>query len=360
MHDAMVYGIAAFLICFTLGTFFLTRIRTDIFPEEYEFQLDGFWYICGILFLGAVVSFAVFPAQFDMVKNYTYADFALPAVLAAIIYCGYLLDVSLLTNILILISSLIMSYLQPDSFILFPTLTPWQNKLAVVAILFTITKGMSLMNGLGAIASMQFLTVMVVAVALSVFGILPQLLGVTALAYAGTMLAFAFLSWPPEKLVISDGGFSAIGFIMACFMLNAAVEYTESSMFIAISYLVTEIGIVLYYRFICNQKQERWFISTSYYRISNNGEYEDAVVRGILKIMVIDVVLAITQIAAQEQLAMPIFAVAVNVWFLSILSGDTKPEELLSLTGMGKKVVKKIISKKDTEKTKKKNKSRKK
>lgn len=91
--------------------------------------------------------------------------------------------------------------MQPDDFRLFPEyLSPTEDKIAVAAILIAISKGLGLMNGLGAIASMQFITVMAVSAVLAYFGILPQLTGALALAYAGVMLAFAFLSWPPESL----------------------------------------------------------------------------------------------------------------------------------------------------------------
>ena len=43
MNEAFLYGIGALLICFTAGTFFLSRIQTDVYPEDYEFKLDPFW-----------------------------------------------------------------------------------------------------------------------------------------------------------------------------------------------------------------------------------------------------------------------------------------------------------------------------
>ncbi len=347
MSESMVYAIGALLICFTAATFFLSRVQTDIFPEDYEFKLDPFWPIIGVMFAGSIIAYSLFPLQPDMVKVYGYTDFALPAVLAIVIYIGYLFDLDWLTNLITLAAALAVSYLQPDDFMLFPAyLSPWQDRLAVAAILFAISKGLGLLNGLGAIASMQFLAVMAITAILSYLGILPQLLGIMAMVYGGVMLAFAFFSWPPEKLIISDGAFSALGFVMGCLMLNAAVEFSEASMFIAVSYMATEIGFVLYNRFICNLREERWFMYTSYFRLSEQGAYEQGIVRGVLKILVVNTVLAMSQVAAQERLAMPVFAVAINLWIISILSGDTKPEELLSFSNWGKKAIKGVFGKK--------------
>ena len=354
MNEAFLYGIGALLICFTAGTFFLSRIQTDVYPEDYEFKLDPFWYVFGLLFVSGLLIFHFLPVYYDTVKDYGYTDFTVSFALAALLYFSYLLDVSWLTWAITTGASLLISFMQPDDFRLFPEyLSPTEDKIAVAAILIAISKGLGLMIGLAAFASMQFITVMAVSAIFAYFGILPQLTGALALAYAGVMLAFAFLSWPPEKLVMSDGAFASLGFILGCFMLNAAIEFSEASMFIAVSYMAVEIGIALYNRIIKRNREERAFMYTSYYRLSENGVYEPAVVYSVLKIFIVDAVLALIQMAAHERLALPVFATAINLWFLSILSGDTKPEELLSFSRWSKNTVKGILDKKGENKKKK-------
>lgn len=347
MNEVMIYGIGALLVCFTVLTFLLSRLPTNIFPEDYEFKLDPFWYVTAVMLVGVTVIFFLFPDMHDTVKDYHYTGILLPFVFAAVIYLCYLLDVDWLTNVLTFGAAYIITYMQPDDFQLFPTqLAPWQDKLAVAAILFVLSKGLGLLNGIGGVASIQFCAVMVAAVVLAYFGGLPQFLAVIAMAYLGTMIAFAFFSWPPEKIVMSNGAFASIGFIMGCFMLDAANEFAEVPMLVAASYLVTEVLIALYNRFICHEKTDYLYMNTSYYKTSNDRQYEAGVARGILKILAIDVVLSLMQIVAYERLAIPVFAVALNLWFLSILSGDTNPEELVSLTKWGKKIVKGVFSKK--------------
>jgi len=351
MNEILVYGVSALLICFTVLTFLLNRLPTDIFPEDYEFKLDPFWYVFAVMFLGGTAVYFLFPTVPDMVHAYKYTDILIAFGFAVLIYFTYLLDVGLITNLVTFGAALAISYMQPDDFRLFANhLTPWQEKLAIAAIIFVISRGMGLLNGLGAIASMQFCAVMVSIVILAHFGALPHLMGALALAYLGTMIAFTFFSWPPEKIVMSHGAFSSFGFIMACFMLNGAAEFSDASMLIACSYLITEIAVALYNRFLCHDVQPELFMCTSYYKTSENGKYEAGVARGVLKILVIDIVLAMVQIAASERLALPIFAFALNLWFLSILSGDTNPNEMFSLTRLGKSAIKRVISKKKSKK----------
>lgn len=351
MNDFLIYGISGLLICFTVATFLLSRMDAETIPEEYEFKLDPFWYLAGIMLVGGVTVYTLFPTLGDMISSYGYFNIVVPIVLAAVIYFCYVLGIDWLANVLTLGGGYLMVAAMPDNFRLFPEqMNLWQEQLVLTLILFTVSKGFGLLNGLGGIASMQFIAIAICMVILVYFGALPQILGVLAMTYAGVIIAFAFFSWPPEKLLMSDGAFSAFGFILGCLMLNGAAEYAEASLFIAASYLFTETVLVLYRRYIERVPCLRGFMCTSYFLISDDGKYEQGVVRGILKIMVADVVFATIQIAATERLAFPVFAVAFNLWLLSILSGDTKPEELLSISKWGKNAIKGALAKKKNNK----------
>lgn len=346
MNEMLVYGISSLMVCFTILTFILYRVPNDIFPENYEFHLDPFWYVIGIMFLGCSAIYFIYPKVPDMVHEYHYLSLLLPFIFAVLIYVAYIFTNDWIVNLLTLGFGFIICCLQPDDFQLFSDkLAPWQDKLAIMFILFFISKGLSLLNGLPAIASIQFSVVMVSAALLAYLGALPQILGVIALTFLGCMLAFCFFSWPPEKLIFSHGGFQALGFVMGCFMLTSSTEFADAPMCIAMSYLITEVGLALYNHYICGDKTEYLYMSTSYYKTSQDEQYTLGVVRGVLKIMIINVVLSMVQIAAADRLALPVFSVALNLWLLSILSGDTNPEDVISLTRWGKKVIKGAFSK---------------
>ena len=356
MNEVMLFGIGAMLTCFTIATFFLSRIPADIHPAEYDFRLDPLIGVILSMFIGGLGIYYLFPDYFDNIKDYGVLDFVLPFVFAIIIYFFYMLDFAIFTNFAILLCAFSMTFLLPDNFSLFQGyLSGWQNKLAIIAIMFTITKGLSLMNGLGGIGTLQFMTVMIVSVFLTLLGVAPHLLGFVAMAYLGAMLAFLFYSWPPEKLIITTGGFAALGFILACFMLNMSVEYAETSMFIACSYLFTETALAMYNKYIKNEKEEYSFMNTSYYKLSNYGEFEQYVVKGVLKIFAVNIALALLQVSSPERVALPVFSVAINMWVLSILSGETSPTEVLSVTRTGFRTLSKLLknNKKEKEKNKK-------
>lgn len=347
MNIMITYGISGLFICFVVLTFLLSRIQTGIFPENYDYKLDPFWPIFALMFIGGSVMYFVFPHLQDMISEYKYTNIIIPFIFAVLIYGCYLLGSNLLANLLTLGGALTLSFMQPDDFMLFPEkLTLWQDRLVVALFLFIISKGMMLLNGLGAIASLQFSAVMLASFLLAYFGALPYILGVIALVYLGCMLAFTVFSWPPEKLILSNSAFAALGFILGAFMLNASTEFSEVSMAIAISYLLTEIVLALYNRYICSNKTENLCLNTSYYRISHDGEYEQGVLRGILKILAINVVLALVQMTANDRIAVLFFSIALNFYLLSILSGDTKPDDFVFLSKWGKKMVKGVFSKK--------------
>jgi hypothetical protein len=347
MQDFLVYGISAFLVCFTVLTFCFSRIPDDEFPEYYEFKLDPFWYLWTALSLGGIGIYILFPEQYDNIIQTGWFGTVLPFIFAGGIYIGYLSGSTFFANTLIALFSLIISLMQPDTFQLFPEqLALWQDRIVVALLLFIVSKGLGLLNGLPAVASLQFLTVTVVITLLTYFGALPQILGAFALTYAGSMIAFSFFSWPPERLVISVGGFSSLGFILGCLMLSAAGEYAEVSMFVAASYLFTEVGIALYNRFIANMHEDHPFMYTSYFQISKDGEYTSGVLVGIIKIFALNIVLSVIQIAGTERLAFPVFSVALNLWYLSILSGQSEAQPFFSITRIGFNIVKGVFSKK--------------
>ena len=348
MSEFALFGISTLFICFTIATFILSRIPTNIISAEYELKIDPLWPVLTIMLLGAICVYCFFPQQFDAVKDYGFVDFSLPFILAAIIYFCYLIGIDWLTNIIIFISSLIISFMQPNNFLIFSGELPlWQDRLIVTLVLFIITRGLGIMNGLGGLASIQFITVMIISVVLSYFGAAPKILACLALCYIGTMLAFACFSWPPEKLIMTNGGFTAIGFVLGCFVINMSVEYADASMFIACSYIFTEVGYLIYNRFLLNQEEEYAFMNTKYYSISNNGEYEEYVVKNSLKIFAVNMFLAVLQISANERFALPFFSIMINMWLLSIISGETKPEDVMSMTKLGLKSVKRIFESND-------------
>ena len=363
MSEIVILGLSAFFICFTVATFFLSRIPFDIYPEEYEFKLDPFWYIWGIMLIGSVAIYTIYPYTSDAVKSYDYFDVILPFVLSALIYFCYLTGIASIANIVILLCSIGVVFTQKSDLVVFDTLPYWQDRLLISLILFTITRGFVVVNGLGATACMQFCTVLISTLLLAYFGVVPMLLVLIAAVYLGVMVAYGFFSWPPEKLVVTNGGYSALGFILAYFMMNMSIEHSEVSMFIASSYLFTEIGISLYNRFIMNEKYEQAFMYTSYYKLSNEGEHESYVVTSLIKLFIVNIVLSCMQLFTAERIALPFFAVALNFWVLSLISGDSKLSDVFSITrysirGLGK-VLNKNKNKKETTQTKQKRKRKK-
>jgi UDP-N-acetylmuramyl pentapeptide phosphotransferase/UDP-N-acetylglucosamine-1-phosphate transferase len=353
MNDFVLYSAIALFSCFFVAYFLLNKIDSDLIPPEYEVGIDPFWSIWGTMLLGGIIAFHFYPVNFDMVFDYSYITFIFPVIFALLIYLCYLFELDLASNIFIFIGGLIASYMAPSDFILFPKLQyVFLDKLAIATIILVISKGFTLLNGLPAVSSIQCLTILLSIFALAYIGVLPQVLAVVAMAYFGVILAFTFFSWPPEKLILSQGAYSALGFIIACLMFNASVEYAESSMFVAASYLITEILVFMYNRFILGIRKSWNFMHTSYFKLSNEGKYTEEVINGLCRIMIVNIVLAVAQIYCPSRVAFPVFSIFTNFWFISILSGEAKPLQFLSITRLGGAALGSIFKKKTTKKRK--------
>ena len=347
MNDFIFYCIIALLGCFCLAYYLLNRIDSDIIPESYDASLDPFWTIWGVMFVGGICAFHFYPDNMDMIFEYKHITFIAPLIFAILIYICYLLEFDLISNLLIFIGGLVVSYMTPDDFRLLPHL-PYEflDKAAIALIILIISKGFVLLNGLPAIASMQCLTILLSIFILSYFEILPQVLAVVAMAYFGAIVAFTFFSWPPEKLILSQGAYSALGFVIACLMFNASVEYAESSMFVAASYMITEILVFLYNRFILGSKTRWGFMNTSYFKLSGEGEFTLEMISALYKVMIVNIILSIAQVYCPSRLAFPVFSIFTNLWFLSILSGEAKPIQFLPISRIGYNFLGDLIKKK--------------
>ena len=144
MSESFILGFGFLLVCFVLSTFVLTRIQTDIFPEEYEFKLDPFWYLFGLFLLTSVCVYYLQPVGVDTIKTYSLLNFTLPVIFSALIYFCYLLDVSWLTNLITYALALCIAFMQPDDFVLFPEyFTPLQDKFIVALLILLVSKGLS-------------------------------------------------------------------------------------------------------------------------------------------------------------------------------------------------------------------------
>lgn len=351
MSDFVFYSVIVLLSCFSIAYYCLNKIDADLIPESYELSLDPFWSIWGTMLVGGCLAFHFYPDNFDMIMIYKYTTFIIPLFFALLVYICYLFEQDLLSNVLMFIGGLVVSYMAPDDYMLFPEI-PYLilDKILIAVIIFVIAKSFMLLNGLPGVASIQALTILLSIFLLSYFGALPQVLAVVAMAYFGAIIAFAFFSWPPEKLILSQGAFSALGFIIVCLMFDASVEYAESSMLVASSYLITELLVFIYNRYLLGIKKTWGFMNTIYFKLSNEGEFTNAILSALYKIMIVNIILSIAQIYCYSRIAFPIFSVLANFWFLAILAGEAEPLRILSISRMGVSIFGGLLRKKQNNK----------
>ena len=120
MEDFIFYCVVTLLSCFTVAYFLLNRIDAEIIPESYEIGLDPFWPIWVTMLIVGIFAFHFYPANFDMIFNYSHITFIFPIVFAVVMYLCYLLELDLAFNLLLFIGGLIASYMAPDDYMLFP------------------------------------------------------------------------------------------------------------------------------------------------------------------------------------------------------------------------------------------------
>ena len=68
MSEVILFGIGAMLTCFTIATFFLSRIHADIHTKEYDIKLDPLVGMLVSMFVGGLGVYFFFPDYFDNIK----------------------------------------------------------------------------------------------------------------------------------------------------------------------------------------------------------------------------------------------------------------------------------------------------
>ena len=77
MNQVVIFGIIAMLVCFGVANFFLSRIPSDIYNNEYDKDLDPLLPVFGTMLLGGLGVFLFSSSQYDNIKNYNFMDFVL-------------------------------------------------------------------------------------------------------------------------------------------------------------------------------------------------------------------------------------------------------------------------------------------
>lgn len=321
-----------YVFALLFGGFAINRLVLHWLPQtelntKYRPLTDPWLYMWLVLSAGMFSVFYFIPHNFDFIAEFGAINLVAWFSLALIIYIVFLFEIDWLTFLAIVVASITVTFLIPDNELIFHGYLPfWADRLAVVVILALMTFGTSLLNGMAGLYPMQMIIAGLGLTVMGFLGGLPIMIGFLGAFMAGVWLGYLHLNRYPADLFINDGAALSGGFILACILLQGAIEFAGSSMIVLCMYIVAELTFALVNRYFFHQDRANFQENTSYWNTFNEGVEIRAMTFGIFRIMVINLILSLFQLYIPNSYSMLIFAFIVDLWLMNIMyraSGGT-------------------------------------
>lgn len=330
MLITLAAGSGVFLASYML-TFLVSNILTvkSEAAHSYRFFKDPFVYI----FLILLISFAAIAFFASDLKD-TITPFSpwwLPAsfVFAGLIYLLFLLETEILLDIGVFVFAVLSVFLFADKNAL-ADLAPMPWELSALAIGLTaglITLGSKVLSGITGIFALMITTLSFGLFLISCVGGIPAYLGLMALSMCGIFICmFRFNGWQLQ-LQINDGAMMSITFLFCMLLLCGTNEFAGPSMLILPIYIITELFWSLFFQYILRKKEPDLYFNTAYFAAFEKGVDIAVIYTLILKICIINIVLAIFQLYAQNAFTLPLITLMIDFWLLTKINNIGQEEK---------------------------------
>ena len=326
---------------FSLSRILLTFCRQDpdVVPE-YKIKTDPWIYLLGLTIVGLSLLQYFLPDFDDVIVAVSGLHLLVVLTCAALIYLIFLLELEKAFYIAILGSCIAITFMQPADRLLFEGLLPfWLDRMFMVFVCFIVATGMGFLNRMYGIFSLQGLTVAFGLLLIALIGGIPLYLGFFGAWLAGIWLGFLNLNWYPGQVYLNQGACASASFVFAALLLQGSVEMAAPSMLILIMYFLTEALWALVRCFVLNVKAAELSDDTAYMTVFKNGLSIPVIGIAVVKISVVNILLAGFQLYAGNPYSIPLFALIVNLWLLNILYNVSQGEEELTVKETNRKII---------------------
>lgn len=319
---------ATYILTFFVANFL--GIKGDV-AASYLFKKDPFVYIFFLLlvFFGAI--FFSTPYFHDIIVPPGFLWLGISFLFAGLIYFLFLLETDLLLDVAVFVFSVLSAFLFANKTALTDLApVPWQlSALAIGLIIGLVTLGAKVLIGLSGVFSLVMATLSFGLFLVSCAGGAPLYLGLMALAISGIFTCvFRFNGWQLQ-LQINEGAVMSATFLFCMLLLCTANEFAAPSALILTLYIVAELLWSLFRQYVFRKKEPDLYFNSVYFSAFEKGTDLAVVYMLVLKICIVNIVLAVFQLYAQNAYTLPILALIIDFWFLSKISGIGQAEQSL-------------------------------
>ena len=320
MLTISAFGVSACLLGYLLTLLIgnVLNVKNDVLAS-YQIKKDPYIYIFLLLFV-AFFGICLFMPDFkDAILPINYRWLLTSFLFAAFIYILYLIEADKLLDFGVLFFAVLNTFLFADRQVLVDLApVPWQlSALGIGLIIGLTTLGARILVGLTGVFSLVFSLLSFGLFLIAAAGGIPLYLGLMAATMLGVFACiFQFNRWGMQ-LKINEGAMMSACFLFCMLLLAGTNELAGPSVFILCFYILTELLWSLCNQYILRRKENDLYFNTVYFHAFEKGLELGTVHILILKICVINIVLAIFELYAQNAFTLPILAFVINFWFLS-------------------------------------------
>ena len=320
MLTISIFGGGACLLGYLLTLLIgdVLNIKNDV-PTAYLIKKDPYVYIFLLLFV-AFCGICFFTPDFkDTILPVNPLWLITSFLFAALIYVLFLIEADKLLDFGVFFFAVLNTFLFADHQALTDLApVPWQlSALGIGLIIGLITLGARVLAGLTGVFSLVLSLLSFGLFLIAAAGGIPLYLGLMAATMLGVFACiFQFNRWG-MRLKINEGVIMSAVFLFCMLLLAGTNELAGPSVFILCFYILAELLWSLCNQYILRRKENDLYFNSVYFHAFEKGLELGTVHVLILKICVINIVLAIFELYAQNAFTLPILAFVINFWFLS-------------------------------------------
>ena len=306
--------------------FVLARTITGILAQklatqDYQLKYDMWLYMLLLLFLGWSLIAFFSPNFYDSVNPTSALRQVAPIGLSLLIYGAYLLDSRLVLNLMIATASVLLVIdMPPENFAADFGLPDVLSYPLAIILTYILTSATFILNACVGVLNLFALTICIGLSLMSLQGGLPLCLGFLAAYFGGVMIGIFDANAPDKKLQLNHGACACIGFLLSGFLLWGSSEFAAPSMLILTSFFWAEVLVALFKKYVLRRVSSDMAELTITADIYQKGLPLQNVWFSLIKIGLINIILACFQLYAENALSLPLLAFLINLFLLNRLS----------------------------------------
>ncbi len=307
--------------------------KKNLVSALYQLKNDMYIHLLALFSLTSALVFYFLPPLADQIHLLSTLQFFMPLTFAVVLYVLFLLEEPLLLHIglFVLTFANVFMIRNSQNLIFDGSLSYILENIVVAVLLYLFILGVKTLNKVFSVHNLYMLSTFLGLIFLFFASALPFYLALLSCFWVGCFGALSQKNFYTNKININDGAVISSAFILTSFFLYSANELVFSSVYMFMIYPLCELIFSFVERYIFHNKD--YLLQSIYSNVLSRDLPLDVLHASLLKLFVLNTLLALFQLYSTNILALPIIAPLINIWLLSKLYHFNEPDQTLKDSG---------------------------